>query len=89
MYDPAGLPLKGDTSGIHDKVKELRELIIWSEANFWCSPEQHGNLTGIMKTMIDHVPLSLGSVRPTQGKTLAVAQVSGKEVVSQLLPCTC
>ncbi|KDN35484.1 NADPH-dependent FMN reductase, partial [Tilletiaria anomala UBC 951] len=51
--------------------------IIWSEANFWCSPEQHGNLTGIMKTMIDHVLLSLGSVRPTQGKTLAVAQVNG------------
>lgn len=61
----------------HPKVQELRHLITWSEANFWCSPEQHGNLTGIMKTMIDHIPLSLGSVRPTQGKILAVSQVCG------------
>ena len=30
-----------------------------------------------MKTQIDWIPLSLGSVRPTQGKTLAVMQVSG------------
>ncbi|KAJ9474663.1 FMN_red domain-containing protein [Pseudozyma hubeiensis] len=65
------------TTDQHPKVQELRNLITWSEANFWCSPEQHGNLTGIMKTMIDHIPLSLGSVRPTQGKILAVSQVCG------------
>ena len=34
-------------------------------------------MTGVMKTQIDWIPLSLGSVRPTQGKTLAVMQVSG------------
>jgi arsenic resistance protein ArsH len=84
VFDPQGLPLKdtlnlsdGEDGGTddHAKVRELRDLIIWSEANFWCSPEQHGNLTGVMKTMIDHVPLGLGSVRPTQGKILAVSQV--------------
>ncbi|ETS62418.1 arsenic resistance protein [Moesziomyces aphidis] len=69
----------GQTAGTdaHPKVQELRQLVTWSEAHFWCSPEQHGNLTGIMKTMIDHIPLSLGSVRPTQGKILAVSQVNG------------
>lgn len=87
VYDPHGLPLKDDydhpdvdaTSGTeaHPKVVELRQLVTWSEAQFWCSPEQHGNITGIMKTMIDHIPLSLGSVRPTQGKILAVSQVNG------------
>ena len=43
----------------------------------WSSPERHGAMTGVMKTQIDWIPLSLGSVRPTQGKTLAVMQVSG------------
>ena len=43
----------------------------------WCSPERHGAMTGLMKTQIDWIPLSLGAVRPTQGKTLAVMQVSG------------
>jgi arsenic resistance protein ArsH len=30
-----------------------------------------------MKAQIDWVPLALGAIRPTQGKTLAVMQVSG------------
>ncbi|TIA85056.1 hypothetical protein E3P99_04085 [Wallemia hederae] len=77
VFDPQGLPLKDDNSEHHPKVQELRSLVSWSEANFWISPEQHGAITGIMKTQIDHIPLSLGSVRPTQGKTLAVAQVNG------------
>lgn len=34
-------------------------------------------MTGIMKTQIDRIPLALGAVRPTQGRTLAVMQVSG------------
>ena len=34
-------------------------------------------MTSIMKAQIDWIPLSQGSVRPTQGKTLAVMQVSG------------
>ena len=34
-------------------------------------------MTGIMKAQIDWIPLSIGAVRPTQGKTLAVMQVSG------------
>ena len=43
----------------------------------WSSPERHGAMTDIMKTQIDWIPLSLGGVRPTQGKTLAVMQVNG------------
>lgn len=50
---------------------------MWSEGQIWCSPERHGSITGIMKSIIDWVPLSLGGVRPTQGKTLAIMQVSG------------
>ena len=34
-------------------------------------------MSGIMKTQIDWIPLALGGVRPTQGKTLAVMQVCG------------
>ena len=59
------------------KVEELRGLVIWSEGMVWCSPERHGAMTGIMKAQIDWIPLTLGAVRPTQGKTLAVMQVSG------------
>ncbi|TIB75525.1 arsenate resistance ArsH [Wallemia mellicola] len=77
VFNPDGLPLKDDSSEYHPKVQELRQLVSWSEANVWVSPEQHGAITGIMKTQIDHIPLSLGSIRPIQGKILAVAQVNG------------
>ncbi|MFD2740635.1 arsenical resistance protein ArsH [Sulfitobacter aestuarii] len=76
-YSPSGLPLPDDADVSHPKVQELRDLVAWSEGMVWCSPERHGAMTGIMKTQIDWIPLSLGSVRPTQGKTLAVMQVSG------------
>lgn len=77
VYNPTGLPLKDDVNHEHAKVQELRDLSRWSDGQFWVSPEQHGALTGVFKTQIDWVPLSVGSVRPTQGRTLAVAQVSG------------
>lgn len=78
MFDPSGLPLPDDAEDTHDKVAELRELVMWSEGMVWSSPERHGAMTGIMKTMIDWIPLSpIGGVRPTQGKTLAVMQVCG------------
>ncbi len=77
IFNPSGLPLPDDAPETHPKVKELRELSAWSEAHVWCSPERHGAMTGIMKAQIDWIPLSLGAVRPTQGKTLAVMQVSG------------
>ena len=76
-YSPSGLPLPDDADASHPKVQELRDLVTWSEGMVWCSPERHGAMTGIMKTQIDWIPLSLGGVRPTQGKTLAVMQVSG------------
>ncbi|CAL79242.1 Putative NADPH-dependent FMN reductase; ArsH-like protein [Bradyrhizobium sp. ORS 278] len=76
-FDPHGLPLVDDAWPDHPKVGELHELVTWCEGMVWCSPERHGAMTGVMKTQIDWIPLSLGAVRPTQGKTLAVMQVSG------------
>ncbi|OAK97286.1 arsenate resistance ArsH [Phaeosphaeriaceae sp. SRC1lsM3a] len=77
IYDPSGLPVKDDVQHSHPKVQELRELSKWSDGHVWVSPEQHGNLTAVFKNQIDWIPLSTGSVRPTQGRTLAIAQVSG------------
>jgi len=76
-FNPSGLPLPDDADADHHKVRELRELATWSEGMVWCSPERHGAMTGIMKAQVDWIPLALGGVRPTQGKTLAVMQVSG------------
>lgn len=76
-FDPKGLPLPDSEEASHPKVAELRELAEWSEGMVWCSPERHGAMTGIMKLQIDWIPLSLGALRPTQGKTLAVMQVCG------------
>ncbi|WP_309287012.1 arsenical resistance protein ArsH [Burkholderia sp.] len=77
VFNPSGLPLPDDAPEHHPKVVELRERVMWSEGMVWCSPERHGAMTGIMKSQIDWIPLSVGAVRPTQGKTLAVMQVSG------------
>lgn len=77
IFDPAGLPLPDGAPNTHPKVQELRQLAEWSEGMVWCSPERHGAMTGIMKAQIDWIPLSVGAVRPTHGKTLAVMEVSG------------
>lgn len=77
VFDPEGLPMPDSVPVDHPKVKELRDLALWSEGQVWCSPERHGTITGIFKSQIDWIPLELGSVRPTQGRTLAVMQVSG------------
>lgn len=88
IFSPRGLPLADAEDPSHPKVQELRELAQWAEGMVWCSPERHGAMTGIMKTQIDWIPLSMGAVRPTQGKTLAVMQVCGGSqsfnVVNQL-----
>ena len=77
IYDPTGLPLPDGAPESHPKVQELRELAAWCEGMVWTSPERHGAMTGIMKAQIDWIPLNVGAVRPTQGKTLAVMEVSG------------
>lgn len=77
VFHPGGLPLPDDAPDTHPKVVELRALAAWAEGMVWCSPERHGAMTGIMKAQIDWIPLSLGAVRPTQGKTLALMQVCG------------
>jgi arsenic resistance protein ArsH len=78
IFDPSDLPFPDQVPGDnHPAVHELREHAIWSEGQIWCSPERHGQITGVMKAQIDHLPLNLGGVRPTQGRTLAVMQVSG------------
>lgn len=77
IYDPTGLPLPDGAPDSHPKVEELRALAAWSEGMVWTSPERHGAMTGIMKAQIDWLPLNLGALRPTQGKTLAVMEVSG------------
>lgn len=77
VFDPQGLPLPDAEPETHPKVQELRDLAAWCEGMVWSSPERHGAMTSILKAQIDWIPLSIGAVRPTQGKTLAVMQVSG------------
>ena len=77
VYDPHGLPIADSVPADHPKVVELRRLSQWSEGQVWCSPERHGTLTAVFKNQIDWLPLELGSIRPTQGRTLAVMQVCG------------
>lgn len=77
VFDPLGLPMVDSVAPDHPKVQELRAWSQWSEGQVWCSPERHGAVTGVFKSQIDWLPLELGSVRPTQGRTLAVMQVCG------------
>ena len=77
VFDPAGLPLPDDGPVDHPKVQELRELSQWSEGQVWCSPERHGAMTGVFKSQLDWIPLSIGSIRPTQGRVVALMQVCG------------
>ena len=88
IFNPSGLPLPDDVPVDNPKVQELRELMQWSEGQVWCSPERHGAMSAVFKAQIDWVPLALGAIRPTQGKTLAVMQVCGGSqsfnVVNQL-----
>jgi arsenic resistance protein ArsH len=77
IFDPMELPMVGSVPETHPKVAELRALCLWSEGQVWCSPERHGTITGVMKNQIDWIPLEMGAIRPSQGRTLALMQVCG------------
>lgn len=77
IFNPMDLPMAGSVAEDHPKVVELRDLCLWSEGQVWCSPERHGTVTAVMKNQIDWIPLEMGSIRPSQGRTLAVMQVCG------------
>lgn len=77
IYNPENLPVANSVAAEHPQVQAFRELSLWSEGQVWCSPEVHGSVTGVFKNQIDWLPLEVGSIRPTQGRTLAVMQVSG------------
>ncbi|WP_373990337.1 arsenical resistance protein ArsH [Duganella sp. BuS-21] len=77
IFNPMELPMAGSVPEDHPKVVELRELCMWSEGQVWCSPERHGAITAVMKNQIDWIPLEMGAIRPSQGRTLAVMQVCG------------
>src|SRR3954471_16622029 len=77
IFNPSLLPIRDSVDASHPSVQELRSLSLWSDGHIWCSPEQHGNLTAVFKNQIDWIPLSTGSVRPTQGRTLSIIQVNG------------
>ncbi len=77
IFNPMELPMAGSVSEEHPKVAELRDLCLWSEGQVWCSPERHGAITAVMKNQIDWIPLEMGAIRPSQGRTLAVMQVCG------------
>jgi arsenical resistance protein ArsH len=77
VFDPRDLPVVDSVSSEHRKVAELQDLSLWSEGQVWCSPERHGTVTGILKNQIDWLPLESHGIRPTQGRTVAVMQVSG------------
>ncbi|KKC33605.1 arsenical resistance protein ArsH [Devosia psychrophila] len=77
VFHANGLPLPNDAPDSHPKVQELREAMLWSEGQVWTSPERHGAMSAVLKSQIDWIPLPGGAIRPTQGRTLAVMQVSG------------
>ncbi|GAA6211435.1 arsenical resistance protein ArsH [Hyphomicrobiales bacterium 4NK60-0047b] len=83
FFDPRDLPMPqegykiGGEADPHPKIKELIDLALWADGHVWSSPERHGSMSAVFKTQIDHIPLSFGSVRPTQGRTLAILQVAG------------
>ena len=77
VFHPDKLPMTDSVPATHPEVAELRRLSQWSEGQVWCSPERHGAITSVFKNQIDWLPLQEGSLRPTQGRALAVMQVSG------------
>lgn len=57
-------------------MHELFDRSLRSEAQFWCSPERHGTITGIIKAQINHLPLAYKGLRPTERSTHAVTQIN-------------
>ncbi|KAF7535340.1 hypothetical protein G7054_g5438 [Neopestalotiopsis clavispora] len=72
IFHPSGLPIRDSVDADHSVMQELRQHV-----HVWCSPDQHGNLTAVFKHQIDWIPLSKGSMQPTQGRTLVLLQING------------
>lgn len=77
IFSPRNLPAIDTDDGSHSKIRELRELAIWSDGMVWVSPEHHGAVSSILKSQIDWLPFALSGAHSTQGKTLALCQISG------------
>lgn len=77
MFDPSDLPFPDQHDEGHPAIDALRAHVLWADAMVWSSPETHGQMSGLMKAQIDHIPLELRGIRPTQGQVLAVMQVCG------------
>lgn len=77
LFHAHELPVFDHVSDRHPEVQRLRAWSAWSEAHVWIAPELHGATAAAFKNQIDWIPLSDGAVRPSQGRALALLQVSG------------
>lgn len=77
VFDPSKLPLPDTAPRDHPAVKELHEALLWSDAQFWASPENYGSYSAVLKNQLDWTPPVLDGKPVFQGKPLAVAQVCG------------
>lgn len=75
VFDPAGLALP-DSDPTNAKAAELRELLAWSDAQVWCSPENYGSISAVFKAQLDSGPPVVEGKPVYAGKPLAVIQIS-------------
>ncbi|MCL9782709.1 NAD(P)H-dependent oxidoreductase [Vibrio sp. S4M6] len=84
IFAPNDIPLADtsltqskDESQLPKSVIELRDAVSWSDAMVWISPEIHGAMSATFKNLIDWLPLTVDAKRTSQGKVVALMQISG------------